>query len=409
MSEKIYACLLRLYPAKFRRTHGEDALQLFRDRLRDETGFFRRLRLWLDILVDLALSLPGQYAGAAPAFAVETTARTAGTPFFFVLEEESLGPATLLSGCVLTLAALSLATVLLNQTGTHRSLNFGSTQSQFSSSKSWLTPNATHSHTAAPGPKQAPIYARDRFVTRQEFFPPPIDYLALTNVRRTHGVQRVYVYATPDTSPPSISYAPQPTNTPATSPTAPATFGKTGESPGDNLKVRITLDRARFRMGENMELRLELSNLGDSPLLVPNSASFDHQEGADLELELSDKNGTLSPKTSLVVVDRFAASPNSEKSPYEIALRSFILLCPGTSYIERISLSQHLSAAKYEIRPGRYKLRAYYSSGGLFYPPAYQELGLKEEDVKSIPFQAWHGMSPTNELSFTIVSGKNKE
>jgi len=51
MSEKIYACLLRLYPAKFRHAHGEEALQLFRDRLRDETGFIRRLRLWLDLLV----------------------------------------------------------------------------------------------------------------------------------------------------------------------------------------------------------------------------------------------------------------------------------------------------------------------------------------------------------------------
>jgi len=32
MSEKIYACLLRLYPANFRQAHGDDALQLFRDR-----------------------------------------------------------------------------------------------------------------------------------------------------------------------------------------------------------------------------------------------------------------------------------------------------------------------------------------------------------------------------------------
>src|SRR5216683_8148449 len=42
MSEKIYACLLRLYPANFRQAHGDDALQLFRVRLRDETGFFCR-------------------------------------------------------------------------------------------------------------------------------------------------------------------------------------------------------------------------------------------------------------------------------------------------------------------------------------------------------------------------------
>jgi hypothetical protein len=35
MSEKLYACLLRLYPPNFRQAHGDDAIQLFRDPLRD--------------------------------------------------------------------------------------------------------------------------------------------------------------------------------------------------------------------------------------------------------------------------------------------------------------------------------------------------------------------------------------
>ena len=42
MSEKIYTCLLRLYPPAFRNKYREEALQLYRDRLRDEIGMFRR-------------------------------------------------------------------------------------------------------------------------------------------------------------------------------------------------------------------------------------------------------------------------------------------------------------------------------------------------------------------------------
>ncbi len=61
MSEKIYACLLRLYPAHFRREYGEEALLLFRNRMQDERGFFPRLRLWLDIFADLAISVPRAY------------------------------------------------------------------------------------------------------------------------------------------------------------------------------------------------------------------------------------------------------------------------------------------------------------------------------------------------------------
>ena len=42
MSEKMYTRLLRIYPSTFRKNYEGEALQLIRDRLRDETGFFKR-------------------------------------------------------------------------------------------------------------------------------------------------------------------------------------------------------------------------------------------------------------------------------------------------------------------------------------------------------------------------------
>jgi len=63
MSEKIYAWLLQLYPSQFREAYGGEALQLFRDRVRDEKGFFSCLRLWLDLIVDLAIH-PREYGYA---------------------------------------------------------------------------------------------------------------------------------------------------------------------------------------------------------------------------------------------------------------------------------------------------------------------------------------------------------
>jgi hypothetical protein len=61
MSEKIYALLVRLYPSHFREAYGEAALQLFRDRARDEKGFFSRVRRWFDLLTDLAISVPREF------------------------------------------------------------------------------------------------------------------------------------------------------------------------------------------------------------------------------------------------------------------------------------------------------------------------------------------------------------
>jgi len=58
MSEKMYLWLWRLYPSRFQEAYREEALQLFRDRARHEKGFFPQLRLWLDLLIDLASSLP---------------------------------------------------------------------------------------------------------------------------------------------------------------------------------------------------------------------------------------------------------------------------------------------------------------------------------------------------------------
>ncbi len=67
MSEKLYAFLLKLYPDHFRRTYGDEALRRVRDRASSENGFLSGFRLWLDLLLDLAKSLPREYTPAGNA------------------------------------------------------------------------------------------------------------------------------------------------------------------------------------------------------------------------------------------------------------------------------------------------------------------------------------------------------
>jgi hypothetical protein len=120
MSEKIYTWLLRLFPSQFREAYGEEALQLFRDRVRDEKGFLARLRLWLDLLADLAISVPQQYLHLEPALAGRSALqRLYGTPSFFVLGDEAPRPGALLLGGALTLTALAAFSILLGHPGTH--------------------------------------------------------------------------------------------------------------------------------------------------------------------------------------------------------------------------------------------------------------------------------------------------
>ena len=133
MSEKIYAWLLRLYPASFRERYGEEALQLFRDRARDEKGFVQRLRLWLDLVTDLAISVPREYYYFEPELVgASADQRLGGIPSFVVMEGGSPRPGALLSGGVLTMLVLTTCSIFLSHAGNYtprRTFTAASTQS----------------------------------------------------------------------------------------------------------------------------------------------------------------------------------------------------------------------------------------------------------------------------------------
>jgi len=108
MFEKIYACLLRLYPPAFRRRFGTEALQLVRDRLLDERGLFRRLRLSFDLLLDLIGALPQAYRNSYVEVGAiaSATPHFDGIPSFQSLRNEPIRRETFVVAGVLTLTAL---------------------------------------------------------------------------------------------------------------------------------------------------------------------------------------------------------------------------------------------------------------------------------------------------------------
>jgi hypothetical protein len=101
MSEKLYKFLLKLYPVHFRRTYGDEALRLIRDRARSEKGFLSGLRLWLDLLWDLAISLPREYSNP-PTTPIVATQLLNGERSFQLLAEPSLNPTLLCLGGTLS-------------------------------------------------------------------------------------------------------------------------------------------------------------------------------------------------------------------------------------------------------------------------------------------------------------------
>jgi hypothetical protein len=109
MSEKIYACLLRLLPPSFRRRYQEEALQLLRDRFRDERGFYHRLRLILDLITDIVGALPQAYRNsyAEVAAAASLTPQFDGVPSFRILQKEPLRRGAIATAGILSVTALA--------------------------------------------------------------------------------------------------------------------------------------------------------------------------------------------------------------------------------------------------------------------------------------------------------------
>src|ERR1700733_11712375 len=107
MSEKIYTRLLRLYPSSFRKRYEDEALQLIRDRLRDETGFFKKARLGWDLVTDAFAGLPQAYRNSCSVTAEAAASVNAdGMPSFRVLDKEPLGRGSILIGSTLSMATI---------------------------------------------------------------------------------------------------------------------------------------------------------------------------------------------------------------------------------------------------------------------------------------------------------------
>jgi Carboxypeptidase regulatory-like domain len=120
MSEKMYTRLFRLYPSRFRKEYEAEALQLIRDRLRDETGFFKRARLLWDLAADILAGLPQAYRNPyAGTEAASLSLHAEGIPSFRVLEVEPIGRGSIFLGSTLSLVTIVAFGFLLSRSMAH--------------------------------------------------------------------------------------------------------------------------------------------------------------------------------------------------------------------------------------------------------------------------------------------------
>jgi hypothetical protein len=124
MSEKIYTRLFRIYPSSFRKEYEGEALQLIRDRLRDETGLFKRTRLWWDLVADVLAGIPFAYRHSyAVTEAASLSLHAAGIPSFKLLDKEPLGHGSILVGGTISMIALAAFAFVLSRPSAYHSFS----------------------------------------------------------------------------------------------------------------------------------------------------------------------------------------------------------------------------------------------------------------------------------------------
>jgi hypothetical protein len=110
-----FQILLGLYPSQFREAYGDEAIQLFRNRLRDEPGFLSRGRLWWDLLFDVVVSLPREIRNLRPSsVGLSSGQGLEGVPCFDVLENRLPRPEAVCLGAVLSVVALAANSSLMS-------------------------------------------------------------------------------------------------------------------------------------------------------------------------------------------------------------------------------------------------------------------------------------------------------
>lgn len=168
MGERIFAWLLRLYPRNFRDEYGRECLELFRDRVRDETGFRRSARLWLDLLFDFVASVPQTYLDRPPKRASELCCDSG--PRFIVLADLQPPWRSVLLGSALsfiTLASFPSWFPPSRISHTTDTSNVAAENQYASHERQLVPPQAQHGGT--PGATLRPLFdseARHRIIER---------------------------------------------------------------------------------------------------------------------------------------------------------------------------------------------------------------------------------------------------
>ena len=126
MSKKVYRWLVALYPRRFQKDYGSEAIGLFCDRLNAERGIYARLRFWLDIVADAVVSIPREYHRQDQPLVAAERPTLGGVPVFYTCDSFAPRRTALVEGLILSIGVFAGLIFIMSHWGYHAALLIGS-------------------------------------------------------------------------------------------------------------------------------------------------------------------------------------------------------------------------------------------------------------------------------------------
>jgi hypothetical protein len=155
------------------------------------------------------------------------------------------------------------------------------------------------------------------------------------------------------------------------------------------IELKLIPERAAIRAGETLKVKVEIWNVGDEDIVIAQhvDATFGNSE---LEL-LLEVGSTLRGSNIRSVADGI---PDRNPDAAKTFVTNWLTLNKGHYYGTYVDMDP---IGYPQLRkPGRYRIRAQYSSRGIASIPGYNGGWLKQEDIDKLPFKAWEGMANSN-------------
>ncbi len=157
----------------------------------------------------------------------------------------------------------------------------------------------------------------------------------------------------------------------------------------DRVEVRLVAEKSVIRPGQRLKLRVEIWNVGTNDVIIAQHIDYPYRN-AVLELFL-EVGSQMHRSITGMAVDSI---PESNPDLAATFINNWLTLrknhCYGTFvYMDPMDFPQLR-------KPGRYRVRARYSSRGISSTGAWDAARLNQEDLDKLPFKPWSGTIESN-------------